>query len=79
LTATLITSTAFPNARRPIGTNAAYEKDSARPPDSSINMLPKHRVDAEGGSTSGVGPEAKSSEPVGTSAFGGKADSFCSS
>jgi len=48
LIATLITSICFPNARRPIGTNAAaYEKNSA-PPGSSINMLPQRRVDAEG-------------------------------
>src|SRR5215470_15560102 len=53
LIATLITSICFPNARRPIGTNAAaYEKNSA-PPGSSINMLPQRRVDAEGGPTSG--------------------------
>ena len=40
------------------------KKDSARPPGSSINMLPQHRIDAEGVQMTTVDPDVWSGRAV---------------
>src|SRR5262249_33794700 len=54
LTATLITSTAFRMLAGRSAPTLPMKRIRHAPPGSSNNILPQHRVDAEGGSISGI-------------------------